>query len=146
MATIGFKLVSGNPNIRDYPEASAQTFKVGDLVKLSSGQVAIASSDQSVFGVAAKDASGTTNADVPVYVITGEQVWVAQANTTTSAGHVGEDYGLSIGTAGSMAVDIADTSTTSVIIQALDSRDGAAANGRVLVRFDPDKLQGLLGS
>jgi len=143
MATIGFRYIKGPYVVNHLPEAASQSFKAGDLVILTSGKVAIVTSDQTVYGVALKDASGTTGADVPVLVIQPDQIFLAQADTTTAATHVGGKYGLNIGTAGSMSVDIGDTSTTTVRIEKLDPRDGAKANGRVYVKFDPDKLQNL---
>jgi len=145
MATIGFKWsgIGEAPPVIEALEADSQSFKVGDLVYLSSGAVTIVASDQTVFGVALKAGTNVTSghATIPVQVITPGSLWIAQADTTTATTHVGGKYGLNIGTAGSMSVDIGDTTTTTVRIEALDSRDGAKENGRVLVQFDPAKLQ-----
>ena len=143
MATIGFEYHSGPSRVIQALEANSQSFTVGDLVYLVSGAVTIAADDATVFGVALKAGTNVTsgNATIPVQVITPDTLFVAQADTTTATTHVGGKYGLNIATAGSMSVDIADTTTTTVRIEALDSRDGAAATGRVVVRFDPAKLQ-----
>jgi hypothetical protein len=143
LATIGFKLHSGPSNIFEVPEhTTAGSFTIGDLVKLTSGKAQLETSDQAVWGVALKAATGTADTTIPVQVITPQQVWCAAADTTTTSGHVGAVYGLNIATAGSMSIDIGDTTTTTVRIEALDTRDGASALGRCLIRFDPNALKG----
>ena len=144
MATIGFEQITGPFQTEHYPEhASAGSFALGDLVKLASGKVQLETSDQAVTGVALRAASGTEDTNIPVAIITPSQLWVAEVDTTTAATQVNVAYGLNIGTAGSMSVDIGDTSTTTVRVERLDSRDDAGtATGRVVVKFDQAALKG----
>jgi hypothetical protein len=143
MATIGFRLAEGNSNSKVYPEASSQSYKAGDLVKLAAGKVTIISADTDIWGVAGKDATTTTSADAPVYIIDLNQIWMAELDTTSATTQVGEDYGLNIGTAGSMSVDIGDTSTTTVSIIDLYDDAGTTSKARVLVKFHSDHLDSI---
>jgi len=146
MATMGFKLKYGNPNIRYIKEAAGtQTFVAGDLVYLASGAVTVIANDDVIFGVAQEDASGTTGTLLPVSIISPEQTWVAAFDDTTSTDYVGEDYGLNI-TSDSMSVNLGETTNTAVTIIDLDPRDGAKSLGRVLIQFVPAVLQGYIGS
>ncbi len=143
MATIGFRLAYGNAESKIYPEGSSQSYKAGDLVKLSSGKVKIASADTDIWGVAGKNATTSTSADAPVYIISPDQVWMAEIDTTSATTQVGNDYGLNIGTAGSMSVDSSDTSTTSVSIIDLYDASGTTSHPRVLIKFHPEHLDSL---
>ena len=145
MSTMGFEYYSGPNNIVSALEANSQTFVAGDLLYLNSGAATIATTSQEtqIFGVALKNATNVTtgNAAIPILVICPETLFVAQADTTTAVTQVGEDYGLNY-TSGSMSVDIGDTTSTSVRIEALDSRDAVGTSGgRVVVRFQPATMQ-----
>jgi len=142
MATMGFAIAKGNPNIRDFPEhGTAGSFVAGDLVDLNGGKVRIAASDQKVMGVAQKAASGTEDTLIPIAQISSEQEWMCQVDATSAETNKGEDYGLNIGTAGSMSVDLGDTTTCSVNVLKLHARDGALATGRVYVSFRDAVIQ-----
>lgn len=145
MATSGFKYHSGPVRIIEATEANSQSFTPGDLVYLVSGAVTIAANDTSIMGVALKAGTNVTtgNITIPVQVLTPDTLFVAEVDTTSATTQVGEDYGLNVATAGSMSIDIADTTTTSVRVERLDSRDGAKATGRVIVRFDPAVFQNI---
>ena len=150
MATMGFKLFSGDPHVRVYPEGSTQSFKQGDLVKLSSGLVVIASSDQDVTGVALKDATTATTGLIPVSIVDPSQIWLCEADATIAVTSRGVAYGLNIATAGSMSVDISDTTTTSVMVESVDLgvKNGGAttgAGGRLQVRFKYDVCDAIGG-
>ena len=139
MSTRGFASRDGDSaaNVVNLPEhATAGSFVAGDLVNVAGGKVRILQSDQNIFGIALGKASGTADTDIPVEVISPDKVYVAQADTTTAVTQVNNDYGLNIGTAGNMSVDIGDTSTTSVVVVDLDPRDAVGTNGgRLLVKF-----------
>jgi len=141
MATQGFRWSGiGNSYVKDYPTDGVVDYAVNDLVGLdTSGRTTIAT-DSNIFGVALKLPTTTTTAEIPVQVITPDSVWIAEVDTTSVQTVVGEDFGLNY-TTGSQAVDLGDTTTTKVRIEQLDTRDGAAAAGRVYVRF---KLDGTL--
>ena len=137
MATMGFRWsgIGGAPQVKEYYSDGGNDFAIGDLVTLASGKVTIITADsKDIFGVALKAAGTSTTVKIPVQIITPDSIWIAEADTTTTAAYQGEDYGLNIST-GLMSVDIGDTTTTTVRIEQLDSRDGAAALGRVYVRF-----------
>lgn len=146
MATMGFRLIAGKPNIVWLPEdETSGSFTAGDLVKLSSGEVTIASDDADIFGVALKTYSGTAGTSTPVSVVTPEQIWCAEADTTTATSMVGGPYGCNL-TAGSAAVDLG-AGTAGIVIQKVDPRDGATtgSGGRLWVRFAYDTCDGIGG-
>jgi len=132
---MGFKWsgIGPPPQVKDYPSDGGNDVVAHDLVSLDGGSVTIAS-DGDIFGVALKAIGSSTAVNIPVQVITQDGIWIAQADTTTAATYVGEDYGLNY-TSGSMSVDIGDTTTTQVRIEQLDSRDGAKSGVRVYVKF-----------
>jgi methionine aminopeptidase len=138
VANTKIRLWSGPPNTKKFKEGATQTFKEGDLVKLSAGLIVIATDGNDVCGVAAKKASGTTNADAFVYVITPEQVWsVFCTGTPATATHVGNGYDFAGFTAGNYAtLSLATTTNKDAIVQGLDPRDTPASGTRVLVRFN----------
>lgn len=145
MTTMGFRYHSGPVRIIEALEASSQSFVAGDLVYLNAGVVTLVTNDDEIFGVALKASSNVTSAwtTIPVQVITPESLFVAQVDSTSATTQVGEQYGLNTATTDCHAVDIGDTTTTVVRIERIDSRDGALATGRVIVRFQSDRLQNL---
>ena len=144
----GFKLkFPQNNQALPYPEhATAGSFKRGDVVALdtSNGKVRIAPNDQSIWGIARTDASGTEDTNIMVDVLSPEQIWVAYADTTTNQAHVGNNYGLNVAS-DDCTVDLGDASTTTVVIQGIDQRDTAGSTARVLVKFIPARIQSLTG-
>ncbi|MEE9510456.1 MAG: hypothetical protein V3V81_08180 [Candidatus Bathyarchaeia archaeon] len=138
MATLGFRLAEGNPVVKIYPEASAQTFVAGDLVYLVSGKVTIVANDTSIVGIAGKG-DVSTDAEIPVYIITPEQTYVCEIDTTSATSQVGVDYGLNIST-GSMSVDQGDETTTAVTVVDLVDAAGTTSKPRVLVKFHVEHL------
>ena len=148
MATSGFHLAYGDPDIRYIAEADTQTFVAGDIVYLSSGQVTICSDDATIFGVVqSASATDTNNVPVPVSIISPTQIWIAEFDDAQTAAYIGEDYGLNIGT-GDSDVDLGETTNTAVTVVDLDPRDGVttAARGRVYIKFLPGVLQHMIGS
>jgi hypothetical protein len=140
MATRGFANRDGcaPENVVVLPEhATPGSFEVGDLVKIgTNGKVQIVSSDQNIYGIALDKYTGTENTDIHVEKIDTSHTYVAQADTTTAVTNQGSDYGLNIGTAGSMSVDLGDESTTSVFVEKLDPRDETGTSGgRLQVKF-----------
>ena len=143
MTTIGFKYHSGPVRIIEALEASSMTFAPSDLVYLSSGLVNLVTDNSVIMGVALKASTNTTSgwASIPIQVITSDTLFVAEVDTTSALSQVGEDYGVNTATTQCHGVDIGDTTTTCVRIERLDSRDGAKADGRVIVRFNDKVLQ-----
>jgi hypothetical protein len=148
----GFVLKDGPTNIRNFSEGSTQAFNKGDIVKMSSGKVVQFTTpsdstktttgiESGIIGVAAKDATGTANSLIPVYVITPEQVWEVHAQpgkkpSTKATYDEGKNvklaykavttYTLSNGTT---------TSTTTVGAWYAQSTTGSAGKGVVIVGY-----------
>lgn len=142
MATMGFQLAYGNPTVVHIPEhTTTPGFLEGDLVyvNVTYGTLVIIADDQTILGVAGADASGTALTKIPVYVISPEQVYIAQLDTTSAQAHVGNDYGINIST-GAFSVDSSDVTTATVTVIDL-FEDVGTATGKVLVKFDPVRLQ-----
>lgn len=140
--TMGWKLLEGPTDIREYPaDETHGSFLAGDLVEMSAGELILKNDTTNIFGVAMKDytASGTI---IPVMIVHPDQVWVAEADTTTTTAMCGVGYGIN-DTAGTQAIDIADTSDIEVVCIKIDPRDGATtgSGGRMHVRFVNNALQ-----
>ena len=141
MATSGFQLHSGNPQVVHVPETTTHSsFVAGDLVVLGSGYVGLCADDDTVFGVAAKNYKGTLGTSTPVYVVTPHQTWIVEMETTSTTTHLGQDYGVNIGTPGSMSVDTNQTGSV-VVIDFFEPV--GTATGKVLVKFSHEVCQGL---
>jgi len=142
MATIGFQLAYGNPHIVHLPEyTTSSSFTPGDLVSIVGGYVQLAAGKSAVFGVAQKQYKGTAGTSTPIHVISPEDIFVCEMETTSTTTHIGIDYGVNL-TAGSQNVDTNGTGTVVVIdfFEAVNT-----ATGKVLVRFVPAALQGSCG-
>lgn len=141
MATSGFQLHSGNPQVVHVPETTTHSsFLAGDLVRMASGYVGLVADDDTVFGVAAKKYKGTLGTSTPVYVVTPDQVWIAEMDTTSTTTHLGEDYSINIGTPGSMSVATGGTGSVTVI----DFFEPVGtATGKVLVKFSHEVCQSM---
>ena len=149
MATSGFRPYPGPKadRITVLPEAASQTFKSGDLVIISSGKVAVASSDDDVFGVAMQDASGTTNTPTNVYVIYPGDKFIAESGAATAIANQGVAYDLDM-TSGSMSVTTGTAASAAFYIDCLDPRDGITSTtpyGHVIGRFLYSSIDGIGG-
>jgi hypothetical protein len=156
MASVyGLELTRGDEydfgNVFEFPEKATQTFIKYDPVKLTtSGTVEDALVSESHFGIALADASGTTNALVPVLLLNREMYFVAsQSNAGATQVTAQTMVGLQCGWIKSTITDhttkiTIDTNNTSNLIfeiVALDPRDAVgAADGRVIVRVVPDQI------
>ena len=139
---MGWKLVEGPSVIRNYPaDETHGSFLAGDLVEMSAGELILKNDTTNILGVAMKDytASGTV---IPVQIIQTDQLWVAEADTTTTTAMCGVGYGIN-DTAGTQSIDIGDTSDIEVVCISIDPRDGATtgSGGRMVVRFVNNALQ-----
>jgi hypothetical protein len=136
VTTFGFRYLEGPVDVFNYPEdTTGDTFKVGDPVYLVAGKVRIAASDQAIFGIAMQDAKADDlGALVRVARIHPDQIWCAVANNTTTQAMEGIKYGLNI-SAGNGTIDVADTTTVTVIVMQLDPSDGPVSSGKMWVRF-----------
>ena len=134
--TLGWKLIEGPSTIREYPaDETHGSFLAGDLVALSAGELILKAATNNILGVAMKDytASGTM---IPVQILQADQMFVAEADTTTTTAMCGVGYGIN-DTAGTQSIDIGDTTDVEVICVKIDPRDGATtgSGGRMIVRF-----------
>lgn len=131
-----FQLIEGPAAIRKLGEGgSTQTFKCGDPLIISSGQLIIATSGADVWGIAQQDASGTQATILEYYLALPGQIWsisVDAATTPALTSHVGARYDLTI-SAGATVLNIAGGAGDGWMVVDLDDRDVAAAGTRVLV-------------
>ena len=136
--------IGAAPEVVEVKEATSATFAQHDLVTISGGYATIAT-DGSVFGAAqvAATTNTTTTASerttIPIQVITPDSIWIMASDTTTVATQVGANVHVTYTTA-VQAVESDTTGTPQVRIERLDSRDGAAALGRLHVRFQNDVI------
>lgn len=140
--TLGWKLLEGPSVIREYPaDETHGSFLAGDLVALSAGEVILKAATTAVLGVAMKDYTGSGTM-IPVQIITADQIWVAEADTTTTTAMCGVGYGIN-NTAGAQSIDLGDTTDVEVVCVKIDPRDGATtgSGGRMHVMFQNLILQ-----
>ena len=113
------------PEIMDFPETAAQTFKAGTPVMLTTtaGTVAICEDSTAGFlGIAMEDASGTTAANLAVQVCRGDTPIIARvtANGTDALPTTltkGVAYGWYADADSVFYVDSAETSTVAVVYE-----------------------------
>jgi len=143
-------LKTGKDNIREFPEKASQAFKRGQLLKVSGstpGSAALLSAtggvSTGVLGVAAKDGqnSATPANDVPVYVVTPEQVWELHAKSgkkPTSAYTIGANYKIALTSTANFVMTPEDKSSTTKVSVAgpvLSTSTVTAGKGAVLVGY-----------
>ncbi len=128
---------TGQPTVVLGKEAASQSFKEGDLVYFDSdGLVAISTAGE-IDGIARKDASGTTSAEIPVELIELDAVYScaykASATTQTVVGTLA-DFTFTVG-----AHTLDDSgASTDVYVVGIDPRDDlGTSGGRYLFRFKP---------
>ena len=83
------KTISGNsPQVMMFPEAASQAFKTGEFVYLVGGKVTEVGSDPTVIlGMAAQDASGTTDTSIAVYIANEDTIF--ELNKVSNQGGAG---------------------------------------------------------
>jgi len=137
------RTISGNsPQILTLPEAAGtQAFKDGEFVYLSGGKVTeIGANPGIILGVAAQDASGTTNTAIKVYIANADTIFFANKTDSsgtaavTAYGDVGSVFGIYRDTSNNISHLYADAGTNArCIILDHDNRDTLAdTGGRVL--------------
>ena len=148
MANTGCIRITGNPNRHDYySNGNATTdYYAGDLVLLdSNGRLAVAatgtaSSSAGVFGIALKRAVANSTELIPVDVIYDDDSEFVMVYAGTTSETLKGTSAVVTFTAGSQQVSTT-AGTDDVYIVDLDPRDGAKANGRVVVKFVHTHLQ-----
>ena len=141
MAAPRFELVQGPCNLEDFKEGATQTFKRGDILKLSSNTVVLATGtgiSADMLGVAGKDATGTTNTAIPVYVFSPEQVWMAYPNTAKkpTSFSLGVDYKIKQASAGAGEVSTAAGADAVVYRHTAKGNAGTTAGDPMLIKID----------
>lgn len=124
-----------------FPEAASQSFKAGEFVYLASGKVTVCADDAvAILGMAAHDASGTTDANVIVYLAHPDNVFEANvyhgtpASAVTAITQVGVNYALQVDS-NKHYVDIEDTGHDAFVVTGISERDTLGDQyGRVYFR------------
>lgn len=134
MPSVGW-VAGPNPIVVPAQEGTGQSYKAGDLVKWSSGQLVIATSG-AIDGIARRDASGTVSTVCEVELINLDSVYVMTYGTTTSQAVIGSTQDITF-TAGGHTTITGGSGVDGVVV-ALDSRDAVGASGgRVYFQFKP---------
>lgn len=120
--------------------ASPGNFADGDLVETdSSGQIVIATAGD-IVGIARDGYTGTQGTKIPVELINPNELYVMTSGGTTNQNQVGLMVDITY-TAGAHTVGTTAGSADEVTIMQLHPADGAVASGRVIVRFNMDKIE-----
>lgn len=143
MAIVSFKRVTGSPNIHPYLEqsGSADDFQPGDVVKTNaSGYTEIATYD-SIMGVVQGNATGVEGTSCYVDVINpGDIFSVPHKASSTTIKLLTTRMDISLGTG---AQTVASGNSSMCFVVDRDTVDEwGKIGGRLLIRFDPDVLQG----
>jgi hypothetical protein len=127
----GFRPATSNARVREHPEAASQSFKRGDMLILSSGKLAIGlAGSLELFGVAARDASGTTDTQIPVFDDPDtEFIGRTDAADAVTLGGSADI----IGGAGAMQIDANGASTNVLVVLGEVNVDDADAAGKEYV-------------
>ena len=133
----------GNHRIVHWKEDASQTFKKGDPLKFAStashqDRVLVVGADPTAYmGVAAQDASGTTDKDVAVWIAEpqAEFMGCVQDTGVTTLADIGVAYGIVYDSSNTIwRVDRSETTTTVVVVTGLID-DPGTTNGRVTFYF-----------
>jgi hypothetical protein len=123
--------VGGPVIIKEYTNDTGTTYAAGELVKLSSGLVTIASAG-AIWGVALKTA--VASATTPVQLIFPGQLWEIAYSTTTAATLVGTGHEITFTT----TAQVVNSTTTNpdVMIVEVSPKDAVGTSGgRLIVNF-----------
>lgn len=134
-----------------FQEGAAQSFKAGELVKLSSGKIIVATeaSADLMLGYALSDASGVTDTIISVQVIRPTDVFIVpyESDDTFAITDVGTGYGAKR-TNNKWLINQDNVTAAQVVFSVLGSLEydarqilGATAGGAAYVRFNPSNLQ-----
>jgi len=136
-----------------FPEAVSQSFKAGQFVYLASGKVTVCADDATaILGMAAHDASGTTDTNVIVYLAHPDNVFEANVYhsvpvlAVTAITQVSVNYALKVDS-NKCYVDIGDTGHNAFVVTGISERDTVGDQyGRVYFRVLDAVSQLSLGS
>ena len=138
-ARVAYTISGNSPQVITIPEAATQSFKTGQFVYANSGKATACADDATtILGMAAHDASGTTDADCKVYVANPDTVFEANVYHATAASAVTAitnrfvTYGLEVDS-NKCYVDINDTTNKALHVIDLSPKDQVGDQyGRVL--------------
>lgn len=88
--------------IKEYLEGAGQSFKAGEFVMFSSGEVIVATDGSKLLGIALSDATGTEGSTIPVQLLDPECEIIINLKDTASADFVitqaavGAQYGIQV--------------------------------------------------
>ena len=137
--------------VLQFPEGAGQTFKAGDMLKFSSGEVVIstASSVDVHLGFALKDATGTQGTYLPVQVIRPGDVFIVsmQSDDTYVVANNGDNFGTATASNKWTVNQDEGGATTEAVFRVLGSAEydargilRATAGGPVYVSFNPSNI------
>lgn len=141
------KIDGANIPVLSFPEGATLTSKMGEPVYLTGGYITVCGTDPAlIVGLLAEDGHNDASAgthNISVYPLDGV-VFELNANTTTAATQIGEDYAIIVAS-NKMSIDISDTTNTRVVVVGLSSKDTVGDTyGRLEVVFI-DKYNQLVG-
>lgn len=131
-----------NPQVLDFLEGAAtQTFTDGDLVEINtSGKLTVATAGDMI-GIARRDAQGVEDSVIPVELINFNEIYVILTDGTSNQNQLGLQVLITSFSAGALTIDETANAAGEVSIVGLHPDDGAMASGRLLVRFNADKIE-----
>ncbi len=126
--------VSGTPpQVVIAEEGTSQSFKAGDALQWTSGQICVGAST-AIDGIARRDGANTTAGTVTeIELINLDSVYQVTYNTTIAQAIVGTLVDLDTVTAGAQIFHA--SGTTDAVIVGLVSPIGTASGGQVLIKF-----------
>ena len=126
-------LAEGNPHVIAGKETASQTFDKGDLVYFdTSGTVAVATAG-AINAIAMKDASGTTNATIPIDLIDPNNTYIANYKSASATQTLAGDILDFTFTIGAHTLDESGATTDVYCVGLADPGDATSA--RLLVKF-----------
>ncbi len=149
---------SGNPRIvrkgngaaelRKIPlgEAAGQTYKAGEFLYTVAGAATVCAADAvSIAGIAQKDATGTTGAEVWIEPIYPDDEVEIVCSTTVAGENVGVGYGLTVAS-NVWTLDLAETTADAAVIINPVYSVGGAYTTKAIVKFLPAVCQSQTGA
>ena len=127
-------------------EAAGQSYKAGELVYLVSGAVTVCASNATVvFGIAQKDATGTTGAEAYVEPIFPEDDVEMVCSTTVASTNIGINYA-DVVASNVHKLDLSDTSNDMAVLVSPVLDYGGALTTKAIVHFLPTVCQAVTGA
>lgn len=127
-------------------EAVGQTYKAGEFVYLVAGAVTVCAADAvSILGIAQKDATGVTGAEVFVEPIFPEDDVEMVCSSTVTAANIGIGYGLTVAS-NLWNVDFTEVTAHACVLVRPSFSAGGAYTTKAIVHFLPSVCQSVTGA